>query len=131
MLWSELDLLKSEENNPALNDFEKAVFPTPQLPSKRTEILTAGFEVGTSCLANASLCPVARSLSNSSAISLCPYFNAVISALILSEFLISILQPAAHKHLKNLFVKYCTIGLWEFYNLTTLICPFFAAKCKG
>lgn len=100
MLCNELDLLKSDENRPALKDFANAVFPTPQFPNKRTEIRTAGFVVGTNCLANASLCPVALNLSNNSAISLWPYFKAVISARMLSEFLTSILQPAAHKHLE-------------------------------
>lgn len=102
LLWSELDLRKSEEKSPAPKDFAKAVFPTPQFPSNRTEIRTAGLEVGTSCLANASLCPVALSLSNKSAMSLFPYFKAVMSALMLSEFLTSMLQPAAHKHLMEI-----------------------------
>lgn len=104
LLWRELDLLNKEVKRPAPSDFAKAVFPTPQWPNRRTDNLTAGFEVGTSCLAKESRWPVARSLSRSSAMSLWPYLMAVMSALILSEFFTSMLQPAAHRHLKELFI---------------------------
>lgn len=101
LLCNELDLLNKEPNNPVPRDLTRAVFPTPQCPNKRREIRSAGFEVGTNCLAKASLCPLALNRSRSSAILLCPYFNAVMSARMFSKFRTSMLQPAAHKHLKG------------------------------
>jgi hypothetical protein len=144
LLCSELDLRKSELKRPAPRDLTSEVFPTPECPKRRKDNRRAGLEVGTSCRARVSLWPVALNLSSKSATSLWPYFKAVMSARMLSELRMSMLHPAAHKHLRQEHFsrerttprnfKWIQIGfgtdqmLFLMFYLTTCAWPFLAAR---